>query len=280
MRDSLGRYIPGHKENARRARDNAGRYAPRDGMHRVAVISDMHFGSIYQQPTRLGEFLDFAIHDRGCEMILCAGDVSDGLKMREGHETEVFLQSTDDIINYILEVYPDTGKRTAFITGNHDHSIWKRSGVDIGESLGRARNDLQYCGYTSADIVIPGGARVRLYHGSGGCGQNRSMRIQKRSVQALEECLSSGRAPPEMFLAGHCHYEAVVHSYYNMFIMSLPSFQMQTPYLREHGMIPQVGGVVLEYMADGEGLTGTPRVEYVQYAPIEGDYPGWKNQKV
>ena len=62
-----------------------------------------------------------------------------------------------------------------------------------------------------------------------------------------------------------------------MFIMSLPCFQGQTPYLMERGMISQLGGVVLEYRADGQGLISTPKVDYQQFDQIRGDYPGWKN---
>ncbi len=277
MRDAQGRYVPGHPhENDGRARDETGRYIPKSDLHRVAVISDLHFGSIYQQITRLREFLNYAINDKQCEMILCAGDLSDGLKMREHHEFEIFLHTADDIIDYIATEYPVTGCENSFITGNHDNSLWKQAGIEIGKALAKARSDFRFCGYTKADITIPGGVAVRLYHGSGGCGENRSLRIQKQSLKALEECLAIGRKPPEIFLAGHCHYEAVIHNYYNMFIMSLPCFQGLTPYLMERGMISQVGGVVLEYLADGQGLIGIPKVDYRQYVPIIGDYPATK----
>ena len=277
MRDERGRYRPGHPhENDGRDRDEAGRYRRKD-LHRVAVISDLHYGSLYQQPTRLKEFLDYAVNDRLCEMILCAGDISDGLKMREHHEFEIFLHTADDIIDYIAEEYPDLGCKSVFITGNHDNSLWKHAGIELGKALSRARSDFRFCGYTKADVTIPGGVQVRLHHGAGGCGENRSLRIQKQSLKALEECLAVGRSPPEIFLAGHCHHEAVVHNYFNMFIMSLPCFQGQTPYLMERGMISQLGGVVLEYRADGQGLISTPKVDYQQFDQIRGDYPGWKN---
>jgi hypothetical protein len=100
------------------------------------------------------------------------------------------------------------------------------------------------------------------------------MRIQKQSLKALEECLAVGIEPPEMFLAGHCHHEALIHDYYKMFIMSLPCFQGQTPYLVERGMISQLGGVVLEYQDD---MLSSPRVDYRQYKQIADDYPSWRN---
>jgi len=81
-----------------------------------------------------------------------------------------------------------------------------------------------------------------------------------------------------MFLAGHCHQEALIHDFYGMFIMSLPCFQGQTPYLVERGMISQLGGVVLEYRIDGHGLVGLPEADYRKYTPIVGDYPGGKSQ--
>jgi len=263
MRDERGRYVPGHPhENDGRDRDPAGRYSSQNDIHTIAVISDLHFGSLYQQPTRLREFLDYAMNTRQCEMILCAGDLSDGLKMREYHDLEVFLHSTDDIVEYIVSEYPDYGCKTRFVTGNHDNSLWKLAGFDLGKALEKERSDFQFCGYSKADVTVPGGVRVRLYHGTGGCGQNRSMRIQKQSLRALEECLAIGAEPPKMFLAGHCHQEALIHDFYGMFIMSLPCFQGQTPYLVERGMISQLGGVVLEYRIDGHGLVGLPEADY------------------
>jgi len=41
-------------------------------------------------------------------------------------------------------------------------------------------------------------------------------------------------------------------------------------------MISQLGGVVLEYRADGQGLISTPKVDYQRFDQIRADYPGWK----
>lgn len=232
--------------------------------HKIGVMSDLHYGSNYSLPEKIDEFVEHCV-GVGCESILIGGDLSDGLNMRKDHQFEVFLNSADDIIEYIASTLPETGIPYYFICGNHDYSLQKVCGLDLGFALAKERSDLHYMGYTKSDIMLPGNVKVRLYHGAGNCGVNRSMRLQKKAVSAIEECINSKTAIPSMFLAGHCHHSVILYNYYNTFCASLGCFQASTPYLEERGLIPDISGLIIEYKSDGVEMLGTPKVEYCKY---------------
>lgn len=62
----------------------------------IAVVSDTHLGHKRQQLTHLKEFYRIA-KARGCECVIHAGDLTDGLS--SGHECERFLFTVDDVVN-------------------------------------------------------------------------------------------------------------------------------------------------------------------------------------
>jgi hypothetical protein len=255
-----------------RPKPKAPQKSKRGSLHRVAVVSDLHLGSKWQQITLLGEFLRYA-KLAGAEEILCVGDICDGMKMRPGHEYEVFKQSADDILKYCARAIPKVGLPFRFIDGNHDYALFRHAGIVFGEYLAELRDDLEFLGYNTGDCIIPGGVRVRLYHGGKGCPENRSLRVQKKARAAAEELRAIGKSPPEIFLTGHCHQEVTVHNIDNMFAMGVPCFQAQTSYMKMLGLVPDIAGVMLEYRADGSGLITTPKVCYTRYMPILNDYP-------
>ena len=84
--------------------------------YEIAVISDLHLGSIYQQLTCLNNFVDIC-EKRGIETLLNAGDTIDGLQQRLGSKNERFLHSIDDIEEYCVEMYPDGFENNYFSKG-------------------------------------------------------------------------------------------------------------------------------------------------------------------
>jgi len=74
----------------------------------------------------------------GIETVYHAGDITEGVNMRRGHEYEVFKHGTDEQQQYVIDNYPKRkGIITKFITGNHDHSGIKAAGHDIGYPIER-----------------------------------------------------------------------------------------------------------------------------------------------
>lgn len=99
------------------------------------VIGDTHMGSKWQQLTHSNAFYDI-LEREGIPTVYHAGDITDGVRMRLGHEHEIFLQGSDEQEEYVIDKYPKrNGISTKFITGNHDHSSIKHSGHGIGKRI-------------------------------------------------------------------------------------------------------------------------------------------------
>lgn len=237
----------------------------KNNVYKVGVISDLHYGSIYSCPEHVQTFVEHC-SDEGVSQVLIAGDISDGIFMRKGQETEIFLHGVDEIISYIAETLPIVdGIEYYGITGNHCNSLVKHCGVDLGFALAKERSDFHYLGYTRSRITLEGGVLGYLYHGSGSCTVNRSARLQKKVQQISEECINSKMPLPECYFLGHCHHNSVIYGYFGSLAVSLGCFQKTTPYLAEKGLIPDISGIILEYVADGQGLIKTPKIEYCKY---------------
>ncbi|HOL44094.1 MAG TPA: metallophosphoesterase family protein [Methanothrix sp.] len=225
----------------------------RDMQYSIAFISDLHFGSIYQDLNALNQFIQLC-HDRGIETLLCAGDITEGLMPRPGHKNERTLHTIDDIEAFCVDNYPDGFKNSYFIIGNHDESIRLRGdGYDIGLNLVKDRPDLTYViGDPSvpATVIVDGGVGVQLYHGNGGCTVARTNRMMLRCRSLMEMGHNF-----QVLAAGHCHNSSYIPSYMGAVLIGLPSFQRDTPYLAAKGLVPECGGVILNYNADNGIIT-------------------------
>lgn len=98
-----------------------------DVEYQIAVISDTHFGSTYQQLSCLNRFIDIC-KERGIDTLLNAGDIIEGLSARMGHKNERFLHAIDDIEEYCAEVYPSGFKNNYFICLSSDTEVYTSSG--------------------------------------------------------------------------------------------------------------------------------------------------------
>lgn len=223
----------------------------------IAVISDLHLGSIYQQLSALNEFTDIC-KNRDITTLLCVGDLSEGIMSRAGHKNERFLHSIDEIGEYCAEVYPDEFENNIFITGNHDESINKRlDGYDIGKNICRIRRDLTYVPENPSlpDVVtVDGGLRVQLFHGANGCPKARAIRLMNKDIE-----LRAMGQEYALLLGGHCHSSSFIPSYMGTPLVGCASFQALTPYLARKGLVSECGGVILNYqMCEGKLVRLTP----------------------
>ena len=71
----------------------------------VGIVSDLHWGSIYQQKTIFDSFIRDC-KERGIATLVNLGDSIDGLMSRPNHEQSRFLHSISDYEEYFLENYP------------------------------------------------------------------------------------------------------------------------------------------------------------------------------
>ena len=69
------------------------------------MTSDKHYGSRSQQKTHCETLYDI-FQREGITRVFDAGDLTDGYKMRPGHEHEVFIHGADDQEDYVVQNHP------------------------------------------------------------------------------------------------------------------------------------------------------------------------------
>ena len=193
-----------------------------DRVIRFGVVSDTHLGSKWQQLTHLNTLYD--MFDReGIDTVYHAGDVTEGVNMRRGHEFEVFVHGADAQVEYVIEKYPRrSGIVTKFITGNHDHSAIKHAGHDIGVAIANKRSDMVYLGRSQAKVYLTPNCVLEINHPLDGAAYALSYGLQKM-IDAM-----SGGEKPNIYLGGH-HHKAMYLFYRNIHAFECGTTQAQTP---------------------------------------------------
>lgn len=237
---------------------------------KFAIIGDTQIGSKYTQLTYLHNFYDLCeiegIHD-----IYHTGDITDGLKMRVGHEYELYEVSADDMRDDVIKNYPRrNGIVTHFISGNHDASIYKQVGYDIGQAISSARSDLKYLGRDCAVVNLTPNCTLELRHPWDGTAYALSYKIQKM-IEAMES-----DSKPNILAVGHYH-KAEYLFYRNVHALQTGCFQSQTPYTRGKGISVHIGGWIVTISVDENGTIQRITPEFIPYySSIKDDYKNFK----
>ena len=234
------------------------------------LIGDTHINSKYTQLTYLHRFYDICA-ERGIKDVYHTGDVDDGERMRPGHQYECYTQGAGDHIREILRVYPKReGMTTHFITGNHDASIYKHVGLDIGESIALNRDDLHYLGRDAAKIEVAPNCVLELRHPWDGTAYATSYKPQKL-IEGMES-----DSKPNILAIGHYHKcEYLFHR--NVHCFQTLCFQSQTPFTRGKGIYVSMGGWIVTIEVDDKGYVQRIIPELIAfYKMIENDYLNWR----
>lgn len=237
---------------------------------KFAIMGDTQLGSKYAQLTYLHEFYNLC-ETEGVKDVYHVGDITDGLKMRVGHEYELYTVSADDMRDEVIKNYPRReGITTHFITGNHDASIYKQVGYDIGRAIANARSDMKYLGKDCAVVNLTPQCTLELRHPWDGTAYALSYKVQKM-VEAMES-----DSKPNILAVGHYH-KAEYLFYRNVHVFQTGCFQGQTPFTRGKGISIHLGGWIIEVRVDKEGTIQGIKQEFVPfYASVKDD---WKNFK-
>jgi len=234
---------------------------------KFGVVSDTHICSKDQQLTELEKFYDVLVQE---EIDTCyhAGDITEGVNMRMGHEYEIFKHGVDDQAEYVIKKYPlRAGICTKFITGNHDHSGIKSAGTDIGLRIGRDREDMVYLGKQSARVMITPNCSLDLVHPLDGASYALSY-----STQKYIDSLSGGQKPNILFI-GHHHKAMYLPEYRNIHAFEAGTFQAQTAWMRGKRLAAHVGGWVVTVHVDADGTITRCSGEFIPvYKTIKDDY--------
>ncbi len=212
--------------------------------YELAIVSDTHWGSIYQQKTIFDSFIEDC-RDRGIQTLVHCGDLIDGIMPQKYHNEVRFLHTTSEFEQYTQKFYP-TGFNTNIITkGNHETSLAKFDWhYDFCNELSIRRPDLIYIP-KGTPIVGPGNILVCVSHGGGSCaspGQNRNKRMKTRTLQLMSEGYIGS-----IFIYGHCHSCAYIPFYMNKIIIGVGCFQSPNDYLLKSYGGADVCGLILSY---------------------------------
>lgn len=233
---------------------------------KFGIMGDTQFGSKYAQITYLHQYYDLCELE-GITDVYHTGDVTDGLKMRTGHEYELYEISADEMRDDVIKNYPKRdGITTHFITGNHDASIYKHVGYDIGQAIATFRPDMNYLGRDCAVINLTPNCTLELRHPWDGTAYALSYKMQKM-IEAMES-----DSKPSILAVGHYH-KAEYLFYRNVHALQTGCFQGQTPFTRGKGISVHIGGwiVTVTVAEDGSILRFSP--EFIPfYSSIKNDY--------
>lgn len=237
---------------------------------RFGLMGDTQFGSKYAQITHLHTFYDI-LEREGIKNVYHTGDMVDGIKMRPGHEFELYTISADSMREDVVKNYPKRKNMTTrFICGNHDASLYKHVGYDIGAAIAKDRPDMKYLGRDCAVVNITPNCTLELRHPWNGTAYATSYNIQKM-IESMES-----ESKPNIFAVGHYHkQEYIFHR--NVHALQTACLQSQTPFTRGKGISVVMGGYIVTIRVDDDGTIKSICPEFIPfYAPIKDDYLNWR----
>lgn len=236
---------------------------------RFALMGDTQFGSKYAQITHLHNFYDLCAK-LGIKDVYHTGDITDGLKMRAGHEYELYVISADEMRDDVVKNYPKRdGITTHFITGNHDASLYKHVGLDIGKAIAKERPDMNYLGKDCAVVELTPNCTLELRHPWDGTAYAISYKMQKM-IEAME-----ADSKPKILAVGHYHKQEYIF-YRNVHAFQTGCFQGQTPFLRGKQVSVWMGGWIVTAHVDKDGSVLRLCGEWVPfYRSIKDDWKNW-----
>lgn len=191
--------------------------------------------------------------------------------MYRGHMDEIFLHGAEAQEEYAVKNYPRSERKTKtyIIGGQHDYCYIKQNGHNSLKAICKERKDLIYRGFFAASFNIKG-FLISLQHPGGGVAYARSYKIQKILEGMTGEMVEIIRTYPEQLnqlplvtLFGHWHVKALLPGYMGIDGISLPCFQSQTIYLKQKGLMPNIGCVILEIWLNQDGGLGEIKCRFI-----------------
>ena len=237
---------------------------------RFGLIGDTHINSKYTQLTFLHDFYDECARE-GIDTVYHCGDIDDGENMRVGHAYDCYTQGADEHVAEIARVYPKrTGIKTRFITGNHDASMMKRCGHNIGPVIASQRSDMEYLGSDCARVWLTPTVDLELRHPWDGSAYSISYKVQ-RMIEGMDIYNR-----PQVIAVGHYHKGGEFY-FGGVEAFMVPCFQGETPFSIGKNIPVAMGGYIVEMRLDDEGnikSIAPRRLRYVK--AIKDDWKNWR----
>lgn len=213
----------------------------------VGLVSDTHMGSNFFNKGALDKFYRYA-HSLGVNKFYHVGDITDGFyKSRDTSWFEQYAHGFSQQLADVVNNYPRIeGCTTTFISGNHDLTHLYNGGANIGEEISRQRDDMIYEGHNFAKVWLTDKIDMNLVHPTDGGAWAVTHKIQKIIDSA------QGIRKSKILLVGHYHKMAWIDWKGTQGIV-MPSFQEQTPFMRDNNLASYVGGIILTIKTDRDG---------------------------
>lgn len=234
---------------------------------KFAVVSDTHIGCDTSRLDLLHNFYKKA-KKRGSNIVIHAGDISDGTMIYRGQEHALIDNTQQKQAKRIIEEYPDK-LETYYITGNHD---LKNKEIDIASVISNGmdiddmgelkhldgRKDMHYLGRYLSRMRLPGDIDVDIVHPWGGGAYARSYPAQKYLRNINKKMI------PDILIMGHNHSADYLRPQ-GVHVIMAGSFQDVNDYAVRKGIQLDLGGWLIEYQIIKDGEIWHMKPEFVEY---------------
>lgn len=230
----------------------------------LGIVSDTHFGSTKQQLTHLHDFYDYA-YQKGVRKFIHAGDITAGVNVYRGQHNELFLHNEQDQAEYTIRNYPRLPDVTTYlVSGNHDLVCIKRGGVDPVKLIAAKRDDIKYLGRFGAWLNIN---EIWFYilHPEGGGPAKFSATKLYNTIDRFNL-----RQNPDVLILGHWHQQVQIN-HRGVYGIMPGCFEGTTSFSERRGMVPHVGGCILEVTKGEAGNSYV--IEQILFDEELYDYP-------
>lgn len=243
-----------------------GVFDPSRGTHRFLILSDSHIGGRQAQPWFLKEMFQEA-EKRKCQAVLHCGDHIDGSpKMHKGFEYELSLLSCDQQVDFTVEIYRQSQVPIFAVTGNHDGSFFKDSGINVGRLLEERLDNFKHLGPISGWIAGPNDDPnfIRLSHPGDGCSYALSYKDQKMAEYLV---LEDSKVPTGFHMTGHYHKMNYMRGPLGAKYLLVPSSCARTDFMKAKKLVNWAGAFFIEFTIDKHGKLDRCVVEDIPLYP-------------
>lgn len=233
----------------------------------VLMLGDLHMNA-YEPISkkklcdfkRLSEVLRIG-KEEGADYVIQTGDVTDGENMRPWQKYSLCVQGFDDVRDFCIDKWPESGLPTYFIGGNHDATYLNIVKADICQAIADKRPDLTYLGMNEANLPlqpalikmlregkkVPENATwIRIRHPAKGTAKSQSYQPQAH-IEATQSDFK-----PKILVIGHYHkmdylFERNIHCF------QTGAFEKQSDWMRTKDLVAHLGAwlVTFNYKDDG-----------------------------
>ena len=213
------------------------------------VVSDTHYGSIWEQPSMVNTFA-YEAYNRGITDMFHIGDISDGdyHSIRPNHAAEVHVWGATGQVEHVAKMLPKyRGMIWRVICGSHDQSHTFNYGpFDFGTELQKLRpKDVIYLGQDRGYFYYDK-CKIELFHPGGGTCKTLSTKPQNGIDQ-----MESG-TKPNLSLRGHYH-KVYYMMYRNIHTLLCPCNVDQSSFMMKNEIPNLMGDYFVTIWYDDNG---------------------------